>query len=126
MQTRLSSRSRSLTAGIVLTVLLGSASSLFAETFTVTNGNDSGPGSLRQAIADAETMPGDDTIVFAIGFTGPVELTTAELLITTTISIGGPNGGQISIERSNARRGRSRFGYSTSRPPGTSRSASWR
>ncbi len=32
----------------------------------VTNTNDSGPGSLRQAIADANTLPGPDTIGFAI------------------------------------------------------------
>ena len=35
-------------------------------TFTVTNTNDSGPGSLRQAILDANASPGADTIAFAI------------------------------------------------------------
>lgn len=34
-------------------------------TFTVTNLNDSGAGSLRQALADAEARAGADTIVFA-------------------------------------------------------------
>jgi hypothetical protein len=34
--------------------------------FTVTNGNDSGAGSLRQAILDANTAPGQDTIAFNI------------------------------------------------------------
>jgi hypothetical protein len=32
--------------------------------FTVTNTNDSGPGSLRQAILDANSSPGSDTIAF--------------------------------------------------------------
>ena len=47
-------------------LLLLAASSLAAATFTVTNTNDSGPGSLRQAILDANTNPGADTIAFAI------------------------------------------------------------
>ena len=38
------------------------ASSLSAATFTVTNSNDSGPGSLRQAILDANANPGHDSI----------------------------------------------------------------
>src|SRR6266511_3479784 len=37
-----------------------------AATFTVTNTNDSGPGSLRQAILDANAAPGADTIAFNI------------------------------------------------------------
>jgi len=38
-----------------------------ATTFTVTNTNDSGPGSLRQAITDANATPDLDTINFSIG-----------------------------------------------------------
>ncbi|HWC78282.1 MAG TPA: VCBS repeat-containing protein, partial [Blastocatellia bacterium] len=41
-----------------------------AMTFTVTNTNDAGPGSLRQAINDSNNNPGADTITFAIG-SGP-------------------------------------------------------
>jgi hypothetical protein len=41
-------------------------SSLLAATFTVTNTNDSGAGSLRQAILDANANPGLDTIDFDI------------------------------------------------------------
>jgi titin len=36
-------------------------------TFLVTNSNDSGPGSLRQAILDADAGPGGDTIAFNVG-----------------------------------------------------------
>jgi hypothetical protein len=46
------------------------ASSLAAATFTVTNTSDSGPGSLRQAILDANANPGADTIGFAISGAG--------------------------------------------------------
>ena len=42
------------------------AAPLAAATFTVTNTSDSGPGSLRQAILDANANPGLDTIVFNI------------------------------------------------------------
>ncbi len=46
------------------------ASSLAAATFTVSNTNDSGAGSLRQAILDANANPGDDTIAFNITGSG--------------------------------------------------------
>ena len=49
--------------GIVLSFL---AASLTADTFTVTNTNDSGAGSLRQAIVDANAHVGMDTIAFNI------------------------------------------------------------
>ncbi|MCA9062796.1 MAG: DUF4347 domain-containing protein, partial [Planctomycetaceae bacterium] len=40
-------------------------------TFTVTNTNDSGAGSLRQAIIDANALAGTDTITFNIATTDP-------------------------------------------------------
>src|SRR5829696_7786287 len=43
------------------------APSAFAATFTVTNTNDNGAGSLRQAIVDANATAGLDTIGFSIG-----------------------------------------------------------
>src|SRR5215470_14040387 len=49
----------------VLAVLLAAAS-LDGATFTVTNTDDSGQGSLRQAILDANATPGLDTIAFNI------------------------------------------------------------
>ncbi len=42
-----------------------------AATFTVTNLNDSGPGSLSQAITDANGAAGDDTIIFDLPGAGP-------------------------------------------------------
>ena len=54
-----------LTAFWSLLVLLLSTLGAAAANFTVTNTNDSGTGSLRQAIADAAAAPGDDTIVFS-------------------------------------------------------------
>ena len=54
-----------------------------ATTITVTNGNDSGPGSLRQALADAQD---GDTINFDPSV-NLVTLTTAELVIAKSITI---------------------------------------
>jgi len=56
-----------------------------ATTITVTNGNDSGPGSLRQALADAND---GDTINFDPSV-GTVTLTTAELPISKSITVSG-------------------------------------
>lgn len=47
----------------------------FPATFTVTNTNDSGAGSLRQAIIDANATPGADVIVFNIPGSGPFVIT---------------------------------------------------
>ncbi|MBI3464151.1 MAG: right-handed parallel beta-helix repeat-containing protein, partial [Planctomycetes bacterium] len=53
----------------------GSSDGIFAQRFAqpgvVWNTNDSGPGSLRQAILDANASPGADTIVFNIPPTDP-------------------------------------------------------
>jgi putative cofactor-binding repeat protein len=55
----------------VFLALLAAADTARAATFTVTNTNDSGPGSLRQAILDANAAAGADTIAFNIPGTGP-------------------------------------------------------
>jgi len=49
-----------------LVAFLAAASAAGAATFTVTNTGDSGAGSLRQAILDANANPGLDTIAFNI------------------------------------------------------------
>ena len=58
--------------------LVAGAFTAQSATFTVTNTNDSGPGSLRQALADAEVSGDVDTIDFAPGLSGTTVL-AAEL-----------------------------------------------
>ena len=55
---------------------------------TVTNANDSGSGSLRQAIADATA---GDTIIFADGLSGSTITLSSALVIGTNISIDASN-----------------------------------
>src|SRR5262249_6429412 len=64
-------------------------------TYTVTNTNDNGGGSLRQAIADADSNPGADTVTFdqAGVFANPqtIILTSGSLLINDApTTIAGP------------------------------------
>jgi hypothetical protein len=61
-----------------------------AATFTVTNTNDGGAGSLKQAIIDANASPGADTITFSIG-SGPRTLSAGSGLgnITEAVTIDG-------------------------------------
>ncbi len=62
-----------------------------AMTFAVTNVNDSGPGSLRQAIIDANSLAGPDTIEFAIPGDGPHQIAPATALpdVLGTTAIDG-------------------------------------
>jgi hypothetical protein len=53
-------------AGVVIALVGWGAIRTSAATFTVTNASDSGPGSLRQAILDANNNAGLDTINFSI------------------------------------------------------------
>lgn len=66
-------------------------------TFTVSNLNDSGRGSLRQAILDANALPGPDSIGFSVG--GTITLASTLPDITDDLTITGnifPNAVTIS------------------------------
>ncbi|MGD2112953.1 MAG: hypothetical protein PVI50_06175, partial [Gammaproteobacteria bacterium] len=56
---------------VVLTLLVTLHVSAFVRAAVVTNTNDSGAGSLRQAILDANASLGPDTICFDIPGAGP-------------------------------------------------------
>ncbi len=66
------------------------ASPLLAATFTVTNTADSGAGSLRQAILDANANPGADTIAFNVTGSGVHTIAPlSTMIITDAVTIDG-------------------------------------
>jgi len=69
----------------------------YANTFQVTNTNDSGAGSLRQAISDANANPGADEIIVDDVLTGTIVLTTSQLAISSPMTIQGPGAEQLAI-----------------------------
>jgi hypothetical protein len=66
-----------------------------AATITVTNTNDSGPDSLREALVDAND---GDTITFAV--TGTIGLTSGELAINKNVTIIGPRSDTLAVSGS--------------------------
>ena len=73
-----------------------------AAVFNVTNNNDDGPGSLRQAVTDANLAAGADVITFDDSL-GNIVLLTGEIVITDELLIDGPTAGQT-IDGNNASR----------------------
>ena len=73
-----------------------------ASTFAVTNLNDSGPDSLRQAITDANANAGADTILFVNGLTGTIALTSALPNLTEDVTLSGPGAKLLTVARSSA------------------------
>src|SRR5712672_1193742 len=65
-----------------------------ANIIVVTNTADSGPGSLRDALAAAV----DGDIIDATGISGTILLTSGELQITHAITINGPGAGSLAID----------------------------
>ena len=69
-----------------------------ALTFTVTNLNDSGLGSLRDAVVQANLAPGPNTINFAPGLTGTILLTSGQMQISGPLTIVGPGATNLTID----------------------------
>jgi len=75
---------------------------LLSTTFTVSNLDDQGPGSLRQAISNANDTTGADVISFARKLHGTIKLTSAqELKITDSLTITGPGANNLIISGNN-------------------------
>ncbi len=77
--------------------------------FVVTNTNDSGEGSLRQAVLNANAIAGANTIIFVGSeFTDAIPdtiaLTTGELVLTDTTTILGRGANQLTVSGNNTSR----------------------
>jgi hypothetical protein len=91
-------------AALTLLMTLLYASAAWADTFTVTNLNDSGTGSLREAVNDAEARAGADEIVIADGVSGTITLRSmlpsANNCVFDELVIDG--GGAVTLSGNNA------------------------
>jgi hypothetical protein len=85
----------------VVALALAPAMVVNAADIEVINNNDSGPGSLRQAIIDVGT---GDEITFADNVTGTIILTTGQLSISKNLTITGPGAELLTISGNNASR----------------------
>jgi hypothetical protein len=80
--------------------VVGSAPAGANAPIVVSNTNDAGAGSLRQAVIDSQdgAHPGADTITFAPGVTGNITLTGGQLdTITEPLTITGPGASALSV-----------------------------
>ena len=92
-------------AGLALSASLAVAAPAQAADFTVTNLDPEGPGSLRDAIDQANLAAGDDRVLFQAGLTGAINLNespgfgyTGQIDITDSVDILGPGLTQIAVD----------------------------
>ena len=97
MQHGLNNAMRRITTFAIGLLLYAVALPVHAATITVTNTNDSGPGSLRQALTSAND---GDTITFAV--TGTITLTSGGLVIDKSVTISGPGADRLAIDGNQA------------------------
>lgn len=87
---------------VAIAALLGffiSTATIVQATITVSNLNDSGPGSLRQAIGDAAS---GEIITFSA--TGTITLTSGDLVIDKNLRINGPGASNLTLSGNNSSR----------------------
>ena len=81
-------------AAICVTLACALTMPAHATTIIVTNTNDNGPGSLRQALADAN----DGDTIDAMGIAGVITLTTGQLFVDKSVTINGAGAGVLAID----------------------------
>jgi len=79
---------------LALAVMLSSNPNTHAATLIVTSTADSGPGTLRQALASAS----DGDTIDATGVSGTILLTSGELLVSNSVSILGPGPNVLAVD----------------------------
>jgi len=90
-----------LLGGVGTALFLAPQAGATGQTFTVTNTNNAGAGSLRQAISDADSNPGHDVIEFASGVSGTINLLT-RLEAHSGMDIRGPGSDLLKISGQNS------------------------
>src|SRR5690348_12417156 len=70
---------------------------LLMSSYTVTNLNDSGPGSLRAGVQQVTALDSNGQIGFAVGLSGTINLTSGPIVITNGVNINGPGAGLITL-----------------------------
>ncbi len=92
--------------GCVLALLAWAPVSSLAVTFTVTTTADSGAGSLRQAILDAEANDNEaietDVIEFALALPATIDVASELPLLNEPLFIDGPGSDQLTLDRTGA------------------------
>ena len=87
---------------LVVAACVAAPSAAVAGTFTVTTGAASGPGSLRQAVLDANANPGPDVVTIGAltirPELGPAPLQGGPIVITESVSIVGAGSTQTTID----------------------------
>lgn len=102
-------------SGATSVVSLPAKASSPAATFTVNSVSDSGTGSLRSAIASANSTPGADNIVFNLGTGTPtINLLSPLPTITEAVTINGNTGGATRVELNGAGAGANANGLTIS------------
>src|SRR2546422_2842114 len=86
-------------ANLILLGIFTTASPVFGSTITVTSTNNSGAGTLRDAIAAAN--PGD-TINFSLIYPATITLTSGALFIGKNLTITGPGTSSLAINGNNS------------------------
>ncbi len=88
----------------LLTALLAAAPAASAATFTVSTLADGGPGSLREAIAQANASAGEPHLIqFQAGLAGSIVL-GSEIRIGSSVHVRGPGAGVLAIDGNGATR----------------------
>src|SRR5438552_16746737 len=81
-------------AAICLTLACALTISAHAGTIIVNNTNDDGPGSLRQALVDAN----DGDTIDATGISGVITLTTGGLVVDKSVTINGAGADVLAVD----------------------------
>ena len=90
-----------LLGGVGTALFLGPQAGATGQTFTVTNTNNAGAGSLRHAISGADSNPGHDVIEFAPGVSGTINLLT-RLEAHSGMDIRGPGSDLLKVSGQNS------------------------